>query len=91
MHGIAKSSAKDDAERGVEEKVIGMALRQRSDPGWRIIFDKLPVSQHDTAEIGEAVPFDGKKAQINGNRGKSEALPKQRLARCACGNGGGSG
>ena len=85
---IAKPAAEDDSQRGIEEQVVGMALRQ-----WCARLadhpPQLEVGQHDPRQIGEAVPLDREEPEVDRDRRKAEVLPMQRLVtRNSCGCGG---
>jgi hypothetical protein len=62
-HRITQPSAQNDAQRGVEEQVIGMALRQG-----RARLTNHPqqvcVAQNDARKVCQRVPFDREEPQV---------------------------
>jgi hypothetical protein len=52
---IAKAPAKDDAERGIENEVVGVPSRERG-TGLLQQLQQVPVANENAREIGKAVP-----------------------------------
>ena len=65
--GIAKPSAQDDPERGIEEQVVGMAL---CEGGSRLANHppQMKIAEHDAGQIGEAVPLDREEPEVERDR-----------------------
>ena len=74
---VAQPPAEDDAKSAVEKQIVAMPLRQRR--ARRLDHPQhVPIGQDDPGEIGEAVPPQGKHAEID-TAGEPQIDPIDRL------------
>ena len=68
---IAEPAAEDDPERGVEDEVVGMAAGHRR-AGLLQQLQQIPVADEDAGEVGEAVPAQIERADVQRDRRQAE-------------------
>ena len=73
---ISQPAAEQDAERGVEDHVVGVAAGHRC-AGLGEQLEQIPPADQYARDIGERIPADGKKAEIERDRGQAEAFEAQ--------------
>ena len=64
---IAKPPAQDDAERRVEDEVVGMTPRHRRA---RLVeqLEQIPPADQDAGDIGQRIPFELEEAEVERHR-----------------------
>ncbi len=64
---IANAPAEDDSEGGVEDQVVGVATGHRRA---RLAYElqQIPIADEDAGEIGEAVPSEVERTEMERNR-----------------------
>ena len=76
----AQPPAADYAQRAIEEQIVGVALGQRGAGG----LDhprQVPVTQHDPGQIGQRIPAQGEKTEVD-PRCKPQCRPFDRCTAC---------
>ena len=73
---VAEAAAEDDAERRVEDHVVGMAPRHRR-AGLLDQLQQIPIADEDAGEIGEAVPAQLEEAEVERHRRQMRGRSRQ--------------
>ena len=76
--GIAQPPAQDDPQRAVEEQVIEVALRHRCAGGLDHLA-QVPVTQQDPRQIGQAVPAQLERSELEQIGLEAQVDPVNRL------------
>ena len=68
---VADAAAEDDPERGVEDQVVGMAAGKRRA---RLLqqLQQIPIADEDAGEVGEAVPAQVERPDVQRHRRQAE-------------------
>ena len=64
---VADPPAEDDAERGVEDEVVGVAACERR-AGLLQQLQQVPIADEDAGEVGKAVPPQIERADVERDR-----------------------
>ena len=75
---VADAAAEDDPERGVEDQVVGMAAGERRA---RLLqqLQQVPIADEDAGEVGEAVPPEVERPDVQRHRRKPEVGERDEL------------
>src|SRR5204863_9751240 len=71
---VAQAPAEDDAQRRIEDHVIGMPPRHRR-AGLLDELQQVPIANEDAGEVGEAVPAQLEEAEVDGDRRQMQVGP----------------
>src|SRR3546814_110320 len=73
---ISHSPAQNDAKRSIEDHVVCMATSHRRA---RLLdqLQQIPIADQDARQIGEGIPFDRKKAEIDRYRIQTQIFEMQ--------------
>src|SRR4051794_29222450 len=68
---IAQATAQNDAQRGIENQIVGMTARKRRT---RLLqqLQQIPIADEDAGEVSETVPAEIEGADMQRDRRKTE-------------------